>query len=140
MIHKLRFLNNNKTLIAILLLFIFYYVKKFFDSNHKTNKHLNTLGATISDFEAEQKAENLFILLKEWNDNESAIYHILRGITKPNYAKIFNKFGLKYRVAGLGVDGDKFTGGETNLTQWILSDLTETERKKLKEISPNVFS
>lgn len=105
-----------------------------------TNPNSNTppTGATITPNQAKNKAG---LLLTAFNDpfgtDEEAVFNVLRGMNRYDFALISNAFGTP-RYFG---NGEAYTWPFPKLTlaQWIAEELNTNELNHLKQIMPNVL-
>ncbi len=137
----LRILGNNWK--AVLLIPILVFLWNFKDRLLGTEK-LKTLssdGATISDEVAQNIASALFSAMADIGTDEDLIFSSLRGLSKADFAKVYNAFGLKcYEPTTGQFDPLGVIGFDMDLVAWLTSELSASELERLKRELPFVFS
>lgn len=132
--------SKNIFLIAVIVFLIYSIWDKIISFLNGTPfKRLNVLGSTFSDTTAKEKSEAIYLAMNGYGTDESAIYSILKGISLPNFNKIYNFFGKKYYDQQLGINGNPVFDFKLDLLGWLNQELSESELEHLKKIAPNVF-
>jgi hypothetical protein len=131
--------------VAIILVVLYFFfdkiliaIKSLF-SNGVDYKTLGTFGATISDFDSKRIAEGLYVAMYEFGTDEAQIFSLLKGVAKPDFAKIYNSFGQRYYMEYTGTWSDASLGVNLDLWGWLKSELSAGDLELLKESAPNIF-
>ncbi len=120
----------------LLIPFVFLFLRFF---KPKKFVGLSSDGATISDDESKRIATVLYSAMGSFGTDTEVIFNALKGITKANFSKVYNSFGLRYYNPIFGVDSDVLFGDKRDLWHWLNSELSFSEMEKLKQIAPLIF-
>ena len=111
-----KFFSKNKTLIYIILgLLAIWKIKDILSIFDNSVEEKKTIGSTISNENAKQRAEDIYNALGIFDDDEPRIYNALTGINLSDYNKIYNAYGKRLQWSINRNENTSFT-----------EDLTET--------------
>ncbi len=128
--------NNAKLVILFIVGGVFY---KFYNRGKKHLKKFSTVGSTITDEGAQNIASSLFSAMADLGTDEDLIYSSLKGLSKADFAKVYNAFGFKPYLPHLGME-DEYFGTDYDLVSWLTFELSASELEKLKSELPFIFS
>ncbi|MCD8408100.1 hypothetical protein LNI98_09500 [Tenacibaculum dicentrarchi] len=136
---------NNKTqknaylIVGVLILLVLWIKNHFFDFvNKQSSEFFNVGETTISDNQANQYADILHTAMGSLGTDFDLILSVFASLggSKNNYYKVYNKFGDRGYIDVIGVGVDIGYPKMLNLTQWLVSELSESEIRKLSVIAP----
>ena len=123
-------------LIAAYILWRAY--KKAFPGGIKQDRSLPP--AVITDTQAITTAERLFEAMRSSGTDEDAIMQALEGINHNDFVKISDAFGTRSYIPATGSHPlYDWMGEDLDLVEWLLSELSNSEIKRLKQTLPQVF-
>ncbi|CAA0190314.1 conserved hypothetical protein [Tenacibaculum maritimum] len=125
-------------IIPILMYLLFKWVKGSF-SKGVVYSELDTDGATITDLQAKSIAEGLYEAMYTYGTDEDRIYELLRGISPPDFSKIYNAFGIRPYNEFFGSWEISLFGLDFDLLQWLSSELNDSELRKLSSVTDGVL-
>lgn len=131
-------------LLVIWRIYVFFFPKKSEPLKPAGSKHLdvtpeNTDGSSMSDSLALSKAEQLFKAMNYiFGTDEDVIFSILGDISRADYNKIYNAFGIRYYNNVLGESTIPLFGLPYTLTDWLVHDLSPKELSELKKLNPKL--
>lgn len=127
--------------IAIILIVLYLLsgkIIKFFSGDNYFQS-LSSFGSTISDFDAQQIADGLHVAMGSTGTEFSDVKRLLKGLSEKDYIKVYNKFETRGYIDILGVGTDLFGALQLNLTQWLHSELSDSEQSQIKLQNPYLF-
>jgi len=140
------YLKNNALLIGgfiILLIALFEYFKSLLNSKNigfdDYEVTLDAKGASISDDKSKRLADILHVAMGSMGTDFEAIKICLDGLTAPDFSKVHNSFGTRGYIDIIGVGTNVPTALKFNLTQWLESELTNSQKRELKRLHPAIF-
>lgn len=141
---KKYFKNNSISINVLLVTLAVFFIYQIWDKifaflNGSPLNNLSTLGATLTDTQAQNKADSLYVAMHGYGTDEQKIYSELKDISRPNFNKVFKFFGKKIYSPELGLDGTILIDKNQNLLTWLNEELNKSEIDYLKQIAPNVF-
>lgn len=92
---------------------------------------------TITKNQAANIAAILLTAMNQMGTDEDAIFNALEGKTAGDYAMIFQEFG---QVRYDGASASHWPFPERNLTEWLASELNDSEMKQLNHLMPGVLN
>jgi len=122
--------------IALYLLYRRFTRSNAFDVRQDRSKP----ASSISDFEAQQKADALYNAMKGLGTNQNTIYSVLNGMNYNDFAKISAAFGEKYFDKFLKVEGGWLFNNRYGLYEWLVFSLSDSQLRELQRIMPNVIT
>ena len=95
--------------------FIIYYVFNKFNTTK-----IDTSGAKISDFKAEEIAHELYGAMDKLGTDENLIKTLFIGLSAEDFKLVFKKFGVRGYFLFNSLD---FIGYPYNLVQWLREEI-----------------
>lgn len=141
------FIKQNALLlggILLLLILFFDFRKKIFGtsslfSNGVDFVSMDESSSKISSFEAKRIAEALYESMYTLGTDEDKIFNLLKGVTKEDYSKVYNEFGVRYYQEYFGTWSDAIVGVGLDLNGWLENELTPKELLHLSTITNGLF-
>ncbi len=122
---------------------VFYLVYKKISSVNEDNSDKliikDVSGATLTDVDADRIATVLYEAMGGYGTKEDVIYEELKGMSKPNFNKVYNAFGVRYYNPVIGTESDWALGDKRNLWYWLNAELNLSELSQLKKLAPEIF-
>lgn len=110
--------------------FAFY---KFYWKNRFKKIKFNTAYApsSVTPSQAKLKADMLYRAMHGFGRNFDAIYEAFKGVNYNGFVEIYNAFGKRRPADSLSFGNS----GDLTLTEWLRSDLWESELEKLRNLT-----
>ena len=105
-------------------------ILSIFDNSVEEKK---TIGSTISNENAKQRAEDIYNALGIFDDDEPRIYNALTGINLSDYNKIYNAYGKRLQWS---INRNENTSFTEDLTETLKLFLQPDELSYLVSINP----
>lgn len=129
-----KFFSKNKTLIYIILgLLAIWKIKDILSIFDNSVEEKKTIGSTISNENAKQRAEDIYNALGIFDDDEPRIYNALTGINLSDYNKIYNAYGKRLQWS---INRNENTSFTEDLTETLKLFLQPDELSYLVSINP----
>ncbi|MCG8746991.1 hypothetical protein [Tenacibaculum finnmarkense] len=133
-------IKKNAYLIVGVLILLWLWIKSRFSDfvNKQSSEPFNVGETTISDNQANQYADILHVAMGSLGTDFDLILSVFTSLggNENNYYKVYNKFGDRGYIDFIGVGVDIGYPKMLNLTQWLVSELLESEKRKLSVIAP----
>lgn len=99
-----------------------------------------TIGATISNAQAESLAEQFFDVMKDMGRSDAEdllpLWEKIKNMA--DYNKVYNEFEKRQYSTFWHNIGDPWTSGKYDLTSWLNYETEEETRQKLKAANPQI--
>ncbi len=131
-------LNYSVLIVVLIVAFIFFkkHIAAFFNWGVSS---LNSVGSTLSNDEAQVKADMLFEAMDGLGTDYQTIKSVLSPLTESDYNKVSYAFGTPNYINGLGSfsSGGLFSVGvPVTLIQALNYELSSGEKTELKSLCP----
>ncbi|WP_026756080.1 hypothetical protein [Sediminibacter sp. Hel_I_10] len=122
----------------ILIIVVYYFLKDEISAFFKKlSDTANSVGSSLTDLQAQQKADVLYNAMKGFGTDEDVIFQTLQGLSKSDFYKVSNKFGLRNYSETYGTGSqDSFIGDEISLMDMMLSELSPSDMEYIYTLLP----